>query len=213
RLLDAITIADGNYDTAWKIVTDRYQHTREILHTHVNKFLQQPQVQSESASSLLNMIDATNQSLNALRVLHCKPEDWNVILVTVLMNKLDSETRRVYERSLDHNEMPLFEDLMRFLEKQARALNSGAGLRPRQNGNHNKTQDARPAHNQRLPVTNGKGKCSFCKDDHFSFQCKQLLDKTGQDRFKFAQSSGVCLNCLRKGHVAVQCESTNCKRC
>ncbi|CAG7728139.1 unnamed protein product, partial [Allacma fusca] len=25
--------------------------------------------------------------------------------------------------------------------------------------------------------------------------------------------SGVCLNCLRKGHVAVQCESTNCKRC
>ncbi|CAG7824273.1 unnamed protein product, partial [Allacma fusca] len=25
RLLDAITIADGNYDTAWKIVTDRYQ--------------------------------------------------------------------------------------------------------------------------------------------------------------------------------------------
>ncbi|CAG7733775.1 unnamed protein product, partial [Allacma fusca] len=213
RLLDAITIADGNYETAWKIVTDRYQHTREILHTHVNKFLHQPQVQPESATSLLNMIDVTNQSLNALRVLNCKPEEWNVILVTVMMNKLDLETRRVYERSLDHNEMPTFEELMRFLEKQARALNAGGSSRPKPNSGNQRKFDGRPGPGPSSAVVNGRGKCSFCKDDHFSFQCKVLLDKTGMERFKFAQSAGVCLNCLRKGHIASQCDSSNCKRC
>ncbi|CAG7824704.1 unnamed protein product, partial [Allacma fusca] len=212
RLLDAITIADGNYETAWKIVTDRYHHTREILHTHVNKFLQQPQVNSESASSLLNMIDITNQSLNSLRVLNCKPEDWNVILITVLLNKLDNETRRVYERSLDNDEMPMFDDLMKFLEKQARALNAGTSIRSKFHGGNPNKNDGK--NHARPPAPgNGKGKCSFCKEDHFAFQCKLLLDKPVPERYKFAQSAGVCLNCLRKGHIASQCDSSNCKRC
>ncbi|CAG7706308.1 unnamed protein product, partial [Allacma fusca] len=179
-----------------------------------NAHVKQPQVQPDSATSLLNMIDITNQSLNALRVLNCKPEDWNVILVTVLMNKLDMDTRRVYERSLDHDEMPTFDDLIKFLEKQARALNAGPAFRTKPNGgNQNKNYDGRTPPRPPAPAFTAKGKCSFCKEDHFSFQCKLLLDKAGSERYKFAQSSGVCLNCLRKGHIASQCNSSHCKKC
>ncbi|CAG7823851.1 unnamed protein product [Allacma fusca] len=218
RLLDAITIADGNYETAWKIVTDRYQHTREILHTLINKFLHQPEVQQESATSLLNMIDVTNQSLNALRVLNCKPEEWNVILVTVIMNKLDLETRRVYERSLYHNEMPTFEELMRFLQKQSRALNAG-GLSSAINKKHHTLlhrEDAKvEAKREAVPgltikSSNSESVLLFTAVirvmDHVGHQhdCRALLDTGSQASF----ISTACANKLNLPQMESSTEVT-----
>ena len=58
------------------------------------------------------------------------------------------------------------------------------------------------------------GRCYSCESTHKIEHCPDFTNKSVRQRVVFARYKGLCLNCLRKGHFASQCQSTfRCKHC
>lgn len=56
--------------------------------------------------------------------------------------------------------------------------------------------------------------CNFCDGkDHFITSCQEFLNLTPEIRFKKAKSLGLCINCLKKGHLMKKCLSKGCRVC
>nr|XP_049697614.1 uncharacterized protein LOC126054832 isoform X3 [Helicoverpa armigera] len=55
--------------------------------------------------------------------------------------------------------------------------------------------------------------CPMCQKDHFIFQCDKFKSLPVQSRISKAQTSNVCLNCLRPGHNIYKCKMGHCKYC
>ena len=58
------------------------------------------------------------------------------------------------------------------------------------------------------------GKCYSCDSAHRIERCPDFISKSVRERMILARYKGLCLNCLRKGHFASQCQSSfRCKQC
>ncbi|XP_044170564.1 uncharacterized protein LOC122954581 [Acropora millepora] len=58
------------------------------------------------------------------------------------------------------------------------------------------------------------GKCYSCGSAHRLERCPDFISKSVRERIILARYKGLCLNCLRKGHFATQCQSSfTCKQC
>ena len=58
------------------------------------------------------------------------------------------------------------------------------------------------------------GKCYSCDSAHRIERCPDFISKSVRERMILAGYKGLCLNCLRKGHFASQCQSSfRCKQC
>ena len=58
------------------------------------------------------------------------------------------------------------------------------------------------------------GKCYSCDSAHRIERCPDFISKSVKERMILARYKGLCLNCLRKGHFASQCQSSfRCKQC
>ncbi|XP_055527023.1 uncharacterized protein LOC129719655 [Wyeomyia smithii] len=63
-------------------------------------------------------------------------------------------------------------------------------------------------------VTSVDMKCTFFEQAHPNHQCDDFLKLSPSDRYDKAKSTGVCYNCLRKGHITSKCMSKmSCKIC
>ena len=59
-----------------------------------------------------------------------------------------------------------------------------------------------------------KAGCALCSNYHFIFQCRVFQDMTVQQRKQHAMSASLCVNCLKTGHKAADCQSTfRCRIC
>jgi len=54
--------------------------------------------------------------------------------------------------------------------------------------------------------------CSICKECHPIYNCVEFLKKTVQDR-QTVKKKPLCINCLKTGHYAKECKSSNCRKC
>ena len=58
------------------------------------------------------------------------------------------------------------------------------------------------------------GNCYSCGSAHRLERCPDFISKSVRERIILARYKGLCLNCLRKGHFATQCQSSfRCKQC
>ena len=56
--------------------------------------------------------------------------------------------------------------------------------------------------------------CTLCSTLHYLFQCRQFQEMTVAQRKTHIQSSNICSNCLRPGHILANCQSTfRCRLC
>ena len=74
-----------------------------------------------------------------------------------------------------------------------------------------------PTSNKDQTPTMQKGvgvKCYSCDSAHRIERCPDFIGKSVRQRMILARYKGLCLNCLRKGHFASQCQSSfRCKQC
>ena len=99
RIIQSISIVDGNYDLAWSLLEERYSNKREQVYAHLKKFLNVPNIQNESATAILSLIDNTTECVRALEILEQKVDGFaSIILAYMLCQKLDVNTKVWWER-------------------------------------------------------------------------------------------------------------------
>ena len=209
-IIDSIPVTENNYIDAWNALNNRYNDKKAILDYHINELFNQQKIKSENFTELRGLIDNTKKHAQALKSLGVQTDTWDLVFIYTITSRLDGETKKQWDLSLAENEIPTFEDLIKFLERTCYALRNHKF----QEGNstktsrHNKASSFLCSSNNTLTVT-----CSICERDHKPYKCPQLLSMAPRDRANLIKKKGLCFKCFTKGHVVAQCKSFDCRTC
>lgn len=127
------------------------------------------------------------------------------VLVYIICQKLDNNTRKEWER-INKKDSPTFLDFLKnkchildaIDNKQTtltKSQNQGVLAHVGVNENSSKSMSYQPHRN-----------CSICKQtNHFSYQCPKLMSLPISERYSELKRLNVCNNCLKFGHNANIC--------
>lgn len=176
RQISSMLISDANFDIAWAQLTDRYQNDRELLFAILRKFMNQKAVLQQSSSSMRSLIDVSRECIRTLDVLLLPTDQWDAILLFIIVTKMDSSSKELWEHGLKDSSIPTLNSLFEFLEQRARALAASGGDPPpgRLNSRPNPPQSGAQTRSQSRTLvhhTAGRtfGNCNCCETSSHPF--------------------------------------------
>jgi len=204
-----IPVTADNFAIAWKTLVSRYENKRRLIEVHAAALHNLPSVSRESALELNELRDKANRAIAALRNLKRSSEDiLNDLLVFHVSQKLDPTTRKAWKlRGGDETTIPSYDDLDRFIENRARALEELALP------NFAKTPRS-PRVTSATASAASSVSCPLCKSSHFINKCPQFIKSNPNQRAEIITTCNRCLNCLSAKHTAKACPSKyTCRTC
>ena len=211
RLVQSIVLSDANYDTAWKLLNERYQNDREILFSVLRKlFSQNPSC--SSANSIRQLVDTTKECIRSMEILNLVPDKaTEAIILYVIIQKLDQASREIWEQNLKGTTVPPLKDLFEFLEQRARALAASMPIQVP------KSKPQREESNKRVQSFHGQSnsKCKCCQGDfHPFYKCSKFLSLGISARYDLLKKNNCCFNCLNENHSSKSCSNLHrCRQC
>jgi hypothetical protein len=104
KIIKNLETTEINYESAWKIITDRYNNKRLLIQSHIKCIYELPFIRDESAEKLRQFTNTLNQHRQALQALDNDPDLWGALLLHVITSKLDANTVRQWETLNAKNE-------------------------------------------------------------------------------------------------------------
>ena len=105
-------------------------------------------------------------------------DHWHAVLVFIIIRKLDRHTRRVWERTLENDEMPNLDLLFEFLNKQSRGDELEIDRNTARKINNDLNRDNRPHQKTRSYAYMGipsRSQCALCKEAHLIHSCPDFF--------------------------------------
>lgn len=210
QLLRHIPITEANYEQCWLQLKKRYNNTRYIASCILSRLVGQRVLTTESANGVKLLLDTTSECLSALKSMNIDVSTWDILVIHLVAQKLDHESRKQWEQRISDysDQLPKFSEFSAFLESRFRSLEF---LEPKEK------REVRSRENVERPkvfhVTKSLS-CPFCSDAHLLYQCKGFSHESVQNRREFIEKKRLCFNCFGANHSAIQCNrQTSCKRC
>ncbi len=221
KLLTSVLISDTNYPIARNILQNRYQNERAIVRAHVHTICSQPGLKAESAAGLRKLQETVDDNSLALDSLGIDTSQWDAILVYLVSEKLDTESRTQWELHSPGNSMQTYKDLRELIDLRSRALE--ASPKTQSSSAAVKSTESPRAENRR-EITRAGGQiyhakqwqaCTLCKStDHRIFKCSMFDQMSVENRYAKIKELGLCFNCFSEGHRTKECPSKiACKTC
>ncbi|KAL7726625.1 hypothetical protein ACLKA6_010490 [Drosophila palustris] len=141
------------------------------------------------------------------------------MLIHIVINKVDSDTRLKWEETLDYTRIPLWKNCEESLNRRFQHLCAQEATSSRVKLNRpDREGTVRRGSKTALSVAQTEQaadpKCVFCKaSNHSIHSCPSFESLPFINRFKFVKGFPLCLNCLKKGHNVSVCKSAHCRVC
>lgn len=226
-IIDAKTINDGNYEHAWMILEERYENLRHMVDIHIQGLFQLKKMSGENYSELRALVDECSRHVENLKFLN--QEFIGVseqFVIHLIAEALDKETRRRWESTIKHGELPTYEATIKFLKEQCCILERCDDSNPKQqiakrsNIRTSLKQTTAITSTREHPIVNKSSastniRCELCDDTrHKNFKCPQFIELSITRRLEKVREKGLCFNCLQKGHRSTDCPSNGtCLKC
>lgn len=204
-LISDLTIADINFECAWKRLVDRYENTRVIVHKYLNKFISQSGGKAD-AKAVKILLDTTDQMMLGLKNLGRPTQHWDDWIVFLTTKKLAEEHRKDWEKKIgDSTDPPTWKDLKTFLEQEFRMLEN-------LESNNKKKEEKNTVKSLHSGVN--QIKCPACMKSHKLFSCLKFRKMGVPERWQLAKKQKLCFTCLQKHTEKLNCERKQpCKKC
>lgn len=211
QLLRHIPITEANYISCWTLLKKRYNNKRYIANCILTRLVNQKALSTESANGVKLLLDTTTDCLNALSNIGIDVSTWDILIIHLIAQKLDTESRKQWEQKISDvaDKLPTLPEFKGFLESRFRALEF---IDPKQK------KDLQLKSNLENPKINSfkvtTFTCPFCSDDHLLYQCKKFHQEEFKSRHEFVHTNNLCFNCFGANHSVAQCRrNTSCRRC
>lgn len=209
KLISHFEVTAATYAMAWDTLKARYNNVRWLVDAEID-FLIEGKV-----STIRELHDNTREAIYNLTALGVKTDDWDPILVRVMMKKLDSKSINAFEDTLEDAKVtPKLEVLLKFLEKRFQRLDQ---VKLMTGKNDEQTKEAgekkKAIRSVNVNAAMSAMNCFMCKGSHPLYKCPKFLNASQHERFLFAKEKSLCYNCLShdKGK---DCKSRyRCKKC
>lgn len=219
-IVKCIPLLDTNYEIAYNTLLDRYQDNRLLATSYWKEIYNFRPITNERF--LQNLLDTFQENLSALKSMGFQIDQWSFILMQILLDKLDKDTRKFFESQFASKDIPSYDEVRDILLKRCKIIeNSRTEEKSISENNpskkfHNKKSLFLKADQSSTSdsKTNKTYYCFLCKNNHIVYQCPIFLSKTPTERFELTKKNGACLNCLATSHIVSKCTSkSNCRVC
>uniref|UniRef100_A0A1Y1LJL9 Uncharacterized protein n=1 Tax=Photinus pyralis TaxID=7054 RepID=A0A1Y1LJL9_PHOPY len=213
KLVDSLATTFENYSITWDLLVERYHNKELIIKNHVSALFALPTVTKDNSTAMRQLINTISLNLKVLHSLGLPTEQWDALIIYLVVSKLDYITARDWEENIT-TDIPALSDLIDFLKHKCESLESlqvGSKISSNQGS---KPTYQRYVNNGALSVQNpSQIECSYCNQSHFIYSCEIFKELTAENAFQEARRLKLCTNCLRKGHSSMNCRSSGCKHC
>lgn len=220
QVIQSLEISAVNYSVAWSLLEKRFKNKKMMVHNHIKGIVEFPKISKESYSSLRNLLDTTQIHLRALKALNETVDQWDSILIYLITDKFDYNTKKEWEATIvKDDDTPTMNDLTEFLENRCHLLeriDKQTNIHVFKNfGNKHSSSKSQ----QKMSYANVGGAsshrpCLVCKQEHELYACKDFLELSINSRLAEIKRHKLCINCLKPGHLIANCKSIfNCRNC
>lgn len=163
---------------------------------------------AESGKQLRTLMDDCKRHVEALKFHEYEVSGLSdVLLVNILASKIDLETRKLWEGSITHGEVPTYEETTAFLVKRCQILerieeNSAA---TKQKKPVSTTAAKVPPMKVTTLAASAELRCNFCEKSHNNHQCKAFLKLNPSERFEKAKQAKVGNGVFSRGDARTGC--------
>ncbi|XP_055837181.1 uncharacterized protein LOC129905668 [Episyrphus balteatus] len=230
RFLQNLSVEAASYDKAWKLLEERYDHKRILVHIQMQALFDQHSLPRETASGIRDFLHTTRECVLALENLKVPVSSWDIVLIWFLLQKLPSSTIKLWEEKLGSKELPTFKEFTDFLEIRLRTLvvmvQHESGRSQSKDEATTNTKRFQPPKTKALhvkqtakqssklaPKTSPAERlvCKLCNQgQHSLWKCQQFLNTDYSGRRDFIHRLKVCENCLSYGHLIQDFYSFSC---
>lgn len=96
-LIKTISATEANYYSAWSILKTRYHNKRMILDSLAKKLFN-IQKSDGTFQTIKTLLDTTQECVTSLKMLGIDTSTWDPLLIHIIGQKLDLQTRRDWEQ-------------------------------------------------------------------------------------------------------------------
>uniref|UniRef100_A0A2A4K5Q9 DUF1758 domain-containing protein n=1 Tax=Heliothis virescens TaxID=7102 RepID=A0A2A4K5Q9_HELVI len=127
QVISALEFSPANYIHAWELLENRFHNDRLLVNNHVKALFNSPSLKSESSSQIRKLIDTVLRNLRALNSLDEPTENWDTLVIYLIVTKLDASTEREWENHkgamfFRRKDKGKLDDLLSFLRNRADML-------------------------------------------------------------------------------------------
>ncbi|KAG5863365.1 hypothetical protein JTB14_037862 [Gonioctena quinquepunctata] len=202
-----------------KVIKDFEKHHNTIL-----------TLLAEDEAKLKEEHEHDEEFVKQCQALGLKPEDWDFIITHMLLERLDPSTRKSFEQNNASTDIPKYEDVKGYINKQCTALESVvkpcqisdtskftfSNTRKQNYKSYNVNNNSHNSRNRTAflvigPRSKIPSACFLCRGPHIIYRCHIFQSKTPQQRYEIIKTQKACINCLATAHTINQCPSE--KRC
>lgn len=216
-MVRSLDFSAENYDVAWGLLCDRFHNKRLLVNNHIQAIFNIEILPKESSKALRDIIDAVNRNLRALKTLKLPTEHWDILIIYIISNKLDSTTTREWETYRNtQNELPTLEIYLNFLKNRSDLLETMEEIHTKRRHSdvtHNRHKSLVVSSQSQSNNANKQFVCPLCKNSHAIYRCMKFRAYSLDIRMQKAKTLKLCLNCLRQGHSANACRIGPCRLC
>nr|XP_029721528.1 uncharacterized protein LOC115262781 [Aedes albopictus] len=187
----------------------------EDIHNELYVDLQTRIAQAQEAGRV-NPVETCSKHVDALEC-HSFPVEGlgELILLNVIYKKLDKVTQEQWEMKVPKGEVPEYETFIEFLRERGRVLQRTNRSEQQQKGQptvQTRQRDAVvghkvPAHPRKSFIQTSTETCPCCQAEHSIYKCSKFQNMNFVERKSVAARVGLCYNCLKRNHRAIDCES------
>lgn len=121
-VIQTLDVNNVSYSVAWDLLKERFNNKRIIIRTHVKGIFNLDPLSKESHIHLRRLIDNFKKHVRSLAALGEPTQHWDTLLIYILANKLDPNTRREWEKVCVTNNCTLVDDFLVFLTEKCSVL-------------------------------------------------------------------------------------------
>jgi len=215
QLIRNLPATKDNFERAWSVLSDHFKNKRLLVRFYLTAFTSLPKMKPESVSDLRRIFHGAVATVGALEGIGRPVTDGSDLFVHLIVELLDTKTRRDWERSLGRSAVPpSFSELRDFLEE---TLLTQEVLRVSKDQSSGRASEGafratRANHARKQGAEHGR-RCPICKQNHFVMVCEQYKKLTPQGRRDIVTTHQLCWNCLGRHQLSVCPSSKTCSKC
>lgn len=215
---------DENYNDAWERLQQLYDRKYQTSKELIWKFTNLPIMDRASGFMLQKYSNTTHEVLRQLKAMGYCTDGCDVFIVHSIHDRLDAETKKAWELQRT-SEMPTVQEMLTFLDKQAKAWSNAQfneQRAPKDNRKRNSNGNEHKPIEKRAKFEPGKfsesdkkyvAQCAICKESHVVHRCPTFQKMNLQSKRKAIREHQLCHNCLKPSHYSKDCLAGDCNRC
>jgi hypothetical protein len=213
-LFKSYQITNANYAEAWDLLKNRYSNERKIVNSILKRLFSQAVMKQESSSSLRKLADTTNECVRALAVLKRPVDAWDDLLIFIVVERMDTESRSEWAMSLKGSTCPTYKELLEFLDQRVRGLQAAGTEKTSGPSQTSASNPKRDRTSSNVAGSSRQRVCHKCSQAHPTYACPELTSMSVPERVTWAAQQKLCNNCLFPGHLTKDCASRfSCRTC